>query len=166
MTSLLQVEQFFLEAAEHTWAAGMEKSTIPELPGSKVLRYARGGLLYVDTYWGSGERSFGQTLIYESENPLWMMQYYGEYPKRITPFLKQALLAQYRTRHFNGGRGPTTYCHPDDKTNPLEYRNVVEDESRFFAFRGKEQVCLRLTGEMLGWHRYAGLILRSPFTFE
>lgn len=168
MPSLLEVEQFFLEAANNTWAAGMEKSTIPELPGSKVLRYERGGLRYVDMYLGSGERSFGQTTIYAGADPFWMMQFYGEYPKHLTPLVKEALRAQYELGKFNGGRGPAHYpfFRLDDNGNPPVYHNAVARGSAFRDFQGDEWVENLLTHEVLGWHRYSGFALQQPATRE
>jgi hypothetical protein len=158
------LEEFFHEAASATYAVSPLKSTILELPMSKVYRYRRGDLLYVDMYWTNGEYSGGKTLIYADDIPVWMMDYDGWCKgdgKRITAFLKQALCAQYTTGKFYGGRGPDEFYETEKDREGLVYRNHPYVYHTGFAyFQGRERIFewpAHTTD--LFWHRYKGLLL-------
>lgn len=159
------IEKFFLEAARHTYAGGAEKSTIPDLPGSKVLRYERGDLKYIDTYWTNGEYSRGVTLIYAESALVWSMDYDGWCKgddERVINFLKEALLAAYTSGSFYGGRGPHTWSEYPEEQRGLTYWNNLrlDRPCSFRNFEGKEGIFEwpSRTRELF-WHRYKGLLL-------
>ncbi len=120
MTTAERLEEFFLEAAQATYAANttadVRKGTLPGLPKSKVYQYRKGELLYVDTYFTNGDYSGGQTLIWLNDKPAWLHQYQGWCvgdDKLILAFLKRALFQSYRMGTFAGGRGPARYFEAD-----------------------------------------------------
>lgn len=158
------LEEFFLEAAVQTYAGGAKKSTIAELPKSKVYRYERGDLLYLDMYWTNGEFSGGKTIIYANNVPAWMMDYDGwckDDDKRVTSFLKQALSTTYTAGQFVAGRGPTEYFETEKDKEGLVYRNHYDPYHwNFTYFQGRERI-FRWPAHTtnLFWHRYKGLLL-------
>ena len=157
-------EEFFLEASAKTYAGGLkEKTTIQELPGSKVLKYQRGDLLYVDTYFTNGEYSGGNTLICRDEKPVWLMSYQGWCQgdnKTVLDFLKQALSAAYATSQFIGGRGPKEFWEKKGAEEGLVYKNDPDLSSDFCYFGGREHIfCWPDRYRRLFWHRYQGQLL-------
>ena len=151
MTDLKAVEAFFLDAVQHTYAANAAKTSVAELPGSKVCRYARGEFLYVDIWFSSKNKSFGQTTIFHRCKPVWGMQYRGFWTgndERVIPFQKRALLA---ATEFVGGRGPHKFVE-----GTLVYRNFPLKKG-FDDFAGEEEI--REGSTLLFWHSYSGLAL-------
>lgn len=136
-----EVLDFFFEAGTKTYAGGMTKTSIKELPGSRVLVYARPPYRYVDCYFSVGERSFGQTGIWHEalpSGPVWGMQYWGWCKdKRAIPFLKRALLAAYEERIFLGGRGPKHFSVGNEA---LEYQNYLSRPGNFSDSEGEEKI--------------------------
>ena len=162
-----EIKAFFLEAAAHTYAAGADNSTIAQLPGSEVLCFhgERDGRVfsYVDCYFSSGRRSFGQTVISVGRIAVWGMQYHGfwqsEDEERVIPFLKRALMAAYGAKAFVGGRGPRVYRETE---GGLLYCNYPESDD-FTNFKGHEEIvddtnATTLSG-FLFRHKYNGLLL-------
>ena len=150
---------FYLQASLETYAGNGQKETIKALPGSKVYRYQKGGLLYVDCYFSEGEQSFGTIGIWYRDTPLWFMQYHGwcrrRGEKEIITHLKKALLHNYENGVFFGGRGCRRWV--DDKKK-LEYRNEpTGSDEDFEDFQGKEAITKNSTEVF--WHEYAGRLL-------
>jgi len=150
-----QLKAFFLEAALATYAATGKKAvktTIVELPGSKVYRYERPdlGLLYVDVYVTNGEWSGGQTTIFLNGQAVWLHQYHGWCKgddKAVLDFLKRALLTAYEQGLFYGGRGAEEMEDGD-----LRYENFCnEEDGYFFEGKGDEEI---LGGGKIFWHTY------------
>jgi len=55
MLDIQEVKEFFMEASINTYAgSAVRKSTIKELPESKVFHYERGNFLYEDCYFLRG----------------------------------------------------------------------------------------------------------------
>lgn len=162
-----KIKAFFLEASARTYAGGGQKYMLSDLPGSKVLRFSKdlGGrdFLYVDCYFSSGRRSFGQTVICVNNIPVWGMQYHGFWEgedERVIPFLRRTLMAAYGDGLFCGGRGPETY---QEETSGLIYRNyrLRHDGWDFTNFEGSEEIYDRnsqVTKSLLR-HEYNGLLL-------
>jgi hypothetical protein len=148
----------FFAAMQNGYAKGaVEKTTIQELPCSKVITYRHGIYVVRDVYQvtTNSDASFGTTVISVEDNPLWMMQYQGHYRKGDIPFLKRALMKAYAENRFVGGRGPESYA--EDK---LAYRNNLGSESdNFTHFRGREEIWEVDTAECVGWHEYQGMLL-------
>ena len=59
----LKLQDFFFEAASATYAGFAQKTTVADMPRSKVYRYERHEYLYIDTYFTNGEQGGGQTII-------------------------------------------------------------------------------------------------------
>jgi len=153
------LQGFYLFASTKGWAGGGLKTTIPELPGSKVITIEEGPLRYKDVYWTypGGEQSFGLTIIwiYDSGQevwlPAWYMQFGGHYPERVITFLKAALSQSYETKEFLGGRGPLEF-----QQGNLQYRNHPE-KNEFDDFKGEEEVLEN--GVRAGFHWYRGNLM-------
>lgn len=155
MINLKEVEEFFLEAARQTYAADAPKTTIDDLPASKVYRYERGDWLYVDCYFSANGKSFGQTTIWHKSQPVWGMQYHGHWhntDKRIIPFLKRALVSAYKGGVFHGGRGPVIYDEPH-----MTYCNIA-DLDNFTDFKGSEWI-IDADNTTIFVHHYSGMAL-------
>jgi len=124
------------------------------LNGSKFNSYVveELGIAFTDLWQTTPltRKSFGTTTLTCPEGIVWMMQYWGEYPDEVIPFLRKALLATYSNRQFIGGRGPRYYT--DDQ---YVYLNVVESND-FDKFNGTEYI-LDKQGNILGWHKYHGM---------
>ncbi|HUD03169.1 MAG TPA: DUF5680 domain-containing protein [Candidatus Paceibacterota bacterium] len=149
-----EVQQVFFAAMRAGYAGDApEKTTISELPGSKVITYQDGPWLVRDVYFihSESDSSSGMTLIYYNGQPAWTMQYQGWYVKEVIPFLKRALAVKYRVGNWFGGRGPASYTEYN-----FTYRNVVKRNS-FTRFLGHEDICEKSTGRMLGYHTYQGM---------
>jgi hypothetical protein len=77
------LETFYLRASAKGWAGGGVKTTIPELPGSKVITVEEGSLRYRDVYYTypGSEISSGHTGIWIYDDtrggwlPAWIMHY-------------------------------------------------------------------------------------------
>lgn len=155
-----KVESFYLDASVNTYAADAPKTTITELPRSKVLRYELGELTYVDLWFSYEIHSFGQTIIWRGGIPIWGMQYHGsvlDQDSRILPFLKRALKEAYMRREFLGGRGPLNYAEL-----PLKYRNRPHPSSTFLRFSGEEQILnVDMGHKPVFFHKYRGIALRD-----
>lgn len=157
MINLKEVEEFFLEAARQTYAADAPKTTIAELPKSKVYRYEHEDWLYVDLYFATNCTSFGTTTIWYRGQPIWGMQYHGYWnmgDERIIPFLKLALRVSYENGVFYGGRGPNAL---KDESGNLTYRNWPEPKS-FVRFEGYEEIYDERIKELFH-HDYSGMAL-------
>jgi hypothetical protein len=157
------LQAFYLEAALKCYATGeVEKTTIPELPGSRVYRYERDGLLYIDTYFVNGNLSCGQTMIFRDGQPVWQMQYHGwcdkDYSEVVPTFLKTVLRFTYTSGIWNGGRGPVKLEDGPDGTG-LVYSNA-RVEGDFSNFRGGETIFIPgYDAEVVFWHDYSGFLL-------
>lgn len=161
-----ELQDFFLEAAAETYAGnGSTKGTIPDIPGSRRYWYQKGKLVYLDVYVINGEYSGGQTLLYVSGVPAWLMQYQGwcqEDNKEVLDFLKKALLDSYMAKEFRGGRGPQQF--EDDQKDGVFYQNNPKRfEDDFELFRGRERIAPKNRhGLDLFWHNYQGQLLGDP----
>ncbi len=157
MVKLKEIEEFFLEASRQTYAADAPKTTIAELPKSKVLRYERGDWLYVDLYFSANGKSFGQTIVWHQDQPVWGMQYRGDWDKsdeRVIPFLKSALKTAYDQGEFRGGRGPEYFENADGS---LKYINHLPN-SIFTNFSGDEKIYASGKGFVL-YHAFNSITL-------
>lgn len=155
-----RIEAFFFEAMKEGWATPAKKVPIPELPSSKSIPFRRGEFSLLDYYLVNPDSSYsyGTTVIWVSEQPVWVMHYGGFYDKIAIPFLKRALQSTYSRTNFIGGRGPEEY---QEEGSPLVYQNHPNyQEFGFARFSGWENIfssedpCITL-----GEHRYFGGIL-------
>ena len=127
---------------------------IEQLNGSKITSHTIDelGITLTDCWQTTPltRKSFGTTTLSCPEGIVWMMQYWGEYPDEVIPFLRQALHSAYVARKFNGGRGPHQYC--GDKYTYLN----IPDLNDFDNFSGTEYI-LNKQEEIIGWHKYHGM---------
>ncbi len=169
---IAKIQAFFLEAAGQCYAGDLPKTTIAELPGSKVYRFEQGDLLYIDTYFTNDEHSGGQTVIYQDGTPVWLMQYQGlckNDDPEVLSFLKDALRQTYCAGVWNNGRGPQEHAKYPYVYDNLVYKGLWEvagrKGGRFDNFMGIEMIRDLSTedhgegGEMVFHHRYQGTLL-------
>ncbi len=150
-----EIEQIFFMAMRAGYAAeDAVETSLPGMPGSKVIEYRQGGYLVKDCWFviPDSPYSFGQTIIWQNSIPVWQMNYMGYYKKVAIPFLKRALRENYERGIFHGGRGPKHF-----QSGEIEYYNNA-DASGFERFFGKESI-YRNHVTALGWHQYQGSIL-------
>lgn len=150
-----EMERVYLDAMANGYAQDAQKTTIAELPGSKVIRFVSGGYEVVDFYFTNpySDISTGQIGIFCGGMPMWTMQYGGRYAKIAIPFLKKCLRRTYvDERRFNGGRGP--FFVRDER---FTYVNRVRRAS-FADFEGEEHI-FDLSEQTLGHHWYRGMLL-------
>lgn len=169
------LQAFFFEAALATYAGGASKTTIEDLPGSKVYRYERGEYLYIDTYFTNGEQSGGQTVIFvdNGRTPAWIMSYQGWCKgddKEVLDFLKRVLAEAYQSKVFYGGRGNPLH---GSSGGGLSYGNAVF--GTFDYFYGEEKIDKEVENPLVEelpdredvfWHRFQGMTLLQEVQSE
>lgn len=150
-----ETQAFFLKAMAQGYASDAEKTTIAELPGSKVIVFGENDFSLKDVYYvGDDGKSVGATTIWHRDIPVWVMSYGGRYEKWVIPFLKTCLLAAYETGKFWGGRGPHTM-----QESGLTYVNMVSlSHGDFTNFSGGERIHAP-DGYCHGTHWYHGMLL-------
>jgi hypothetical protein len=160
------VQPFFFEAMKKGFAQGSTKSKVVYFPSSKIITFERGHFRLVDHWFTTlcSRKSFGTTIIYAMDNPVWMMHYWGWYAERVIHFLMRALMSEYSQdfvaggdpQFFNGCRGPRLLSD-----GGLFYINVPDHGSDFTSFSGREQILdnEREGGLSCGWHMYHGFSL-------
>ena len=146
-----RLQGFFFEAALATYAGGtVKKETVPDFPGSKVYRYERSDLLYIDTYF---------------------VQYQGwckyDDPQVLT-FLKKVLTKTYKEGEFCGGRGKYSIEHWTSDDGLFVYENhptLPPPTDEFINFMGHESIMTRAwkpdQSHVVFWHRYQGYLLEK-----
>jgi len=148
------IKRTFLAAMRAGYASDApKKTTIVELPGSKVITFEDGPWVVKDVYFVSPGSTFssGMTIIYYNCHVVWTMQYQGSYPENIIPFLKRALAANYNKNEWCGGRGPAHYGEGE-----LVYLNTRA--YNFEKFEGREEISRSPGGQLLGFHTYQGIM--------
>ena len=162
----------FFQALMNGYAGNAEETTIPALPGSKLIPFQLGPFKVFDCYHVSPKPgadtsalySFGQTIIWHEDVPVWMMQYQGAYDEQVIPFLKRALHHAYRSNNFVGGRGSRLY---QDDEKLYVYTNRVEPPNDWTHFRGREEVfSTAMDGALRGWHEYQGMLLTDSHWYR
>ncbi len=90
--NLKELKKFIVEARRNTYAGEGKRVDNPRLVGSIQMEYQKRDYLYRDIYF-SGEKNFiGQEVIYQNNNPVWSMVYFGSTePKEVSDFLKKSL---------------------------------------------------------------------------
>lgn len=138
-------------AGEGDGEARKEKSAT----GQITMTCEIGDFKVVDRYYitPNTNRSAGTTTISFKGQVIWYMSYLGFYDERAIDLLKQTLRMAYRGKLFNGGRGMEWL-----KSDTMAYTNQIERRS-FCDFKGREEVKDSRSGELLGYHEYAGLSL-------
>lgn len=102
------------------------------------------------------DNSFGTTVILFLDKPVWTMSYGGSYPKRVIPFLKEALWYEYKEHNFTGGRGLNYFSNCatifSKAKNNLIYRNTGTED--FTNFKSDESISYGK--KVLGRHKCFG----------
>jgi hypothetical protein len=113
--------------------------------------------------------SYGFTIIYHDDIPLWLMSYGGSYHPNAIPMLKQVLLRAYMAGKFFGGRGPEQSI-PVRGGQWIYYNTAYNDRNRqtFSKFHGEEEIYYASNGiderDLAGWHQFqGGLITHLPY---
>ena len=160
---LKKAQEVFFRALLAGYASGTEKkdprltTTTSMFDFKTINTYRDGDFIVVDewTKTDDSDVSFGSTTILFEEVPIWFMTYSGLYPKKVIPFLKEALTTQYKTGEFRGGRGPCifnskglTYVNGSSKIN-----GIID----FSCFSGQETIFVQGTKEERGFHVYYGM---------
>lgn len=91
--NLASLKEFITEARENTYAASGSEVDNPRLLGSRQFDFQKGDYFYRDIFFQGGKKFIGQEIIYQSNIPVWGMNYLGEITGRTeTDFLKESLL--------------------------------------------------------------------------
>ncbi len=150
---LKEIEAVFFAAMIAGYAAEANKSVVSTFPRLKLIPYTKGNYTVHDGYYtkNTSNASFGSTIIWHRGEPVWSISYQGRYDERAIPFLKRALMVNYASHIFNGGRGPAEFIYAG-----WIYRNVVLEDHGFRHFRGREEIS-RVGECSYGWHEYQGM---------
>lgn len=154
---LEQAKPHFFAAMLIGWPAGASGVDVPDMPGHQEIVYDNHDFRVLDRYCVSESGiSAGTTTIWYLENPIWFMSYGGFYRKEDIPFLKEALMVNYKKGEFIGGRGPKDYYYSGRICFTPVYFNSIKKNS-FEYFKGQEY--FMLNGETVGRHDYFGMAL-------
>lgn len=162
--SIQDVENFYWEAMQAVgWPTGKgHKFVDSSYPGYKFIGYTNlSGFSFLDK-WSDPHtygKSTGETIICFQEIPVWVMNYGGQYPKEVIPFLKLALMEVINSRDFAGGRGPKRK-YTNEKYPDLSYENLPI-KNHFSEFWGEEIIFGKnsFRNHIEGTHRYQGMSL-------
>jgi hypothetical protein len=140
-------------AAKRLGYAGKGAKVVKLQNGGRRMTSVHGDFTVIDIWYVTKESdvSFGTTMITFEEQPIWFMQYSGQYQKEAISFLKQALTYAYEDCHFNGGRGPENFTAKDGS---MFYENSWSGD--FTKFTGHEHIYGKTLKEILGYHHYNG----------
>jgi hypothetical protein len=145
---------FFIGMLNGYTQTSIKFETVTKLPKSKLIsgEVTGTGITITDCWQTTPltRKSFGTTTLSCPEGIIWMMQYWGEYPDKVIPFLRKALYKSYSEHKFIGGRGPHYFT--DGK---YIYINIPSSND-FDNFEGGEHI-LDEEGNVLGWHKYHGM---------
>lgn len=172
---LNEAKKHFFAAMLEGWVGGGELKDVPGMLGLKKTEYQAEDFRVLDQFGGSA-LSYGVTLIWYCDIPVWVMNYAGQYPKEYIPYLKRALVYAYKNRCFLGGRGLPAYLMRDAYDDPMIlYTNDVSPKSDFTRFSGEERLALSscVPGTLnhslafgehvferpIGYHTYSGIAL-------
>lgn len=137
------------------YAGGVTPKTLTDLNDAKLITFTALHNIVLTDCWQTtphSQKGFGTTTLSHQNKVVWMMQYCGEYDKKVIPFLKKALHQAYTEQVFHGGRGLPNYT---DGT--YTYVNVPT-KNHFDEFEGTEQI-YDANHRLLGSHRYWGMKL-------
>jgi hypothetical protein len=105
---LHRLNQFIVQAKALTYVGDGQK-TASSRKGSHDLAFQEGTLSYLDSYFG-GTDFIGQEVVYDRDEPVWAMNYYGKIvePEMITAveagqIIKESLSKMYEEGRFLGG---------------------------------------------------------------
>ncbi len=103
-----RLHHFIVQAKAATYV-GDGQTTNASRKGSHDLAFQDGEFSYLDSYFG-GTDFIGQEVVYENDEPVWAMNYYGRIiePEKITAaetgqIIKESLSKLYESGRFLGG---------------------------------------------------------------
>jgi len=152
-----EIKRFFLKGMLQGWAAGAPAEEISGMPGYKGFTFREGDFLLTDAYCVNKDsrRSAGSVTVLFKDDPVWVLLFGGYYEKKAIPFLKRALLENYKAGIFLGGRGPAHF-----KEGSLVYRNTMREGDHSIQFDASEFVIDSANyGRSLGYHVLHGIRL-------
>jgi len=132
--NLAELKKFISEARRSTYAAEGVPVDNPRLRGSIQLEYQKGDYAYHDIYF-DGEKNFiGQEVVYQDNNPIWSMAYFGTaISKEATNFLKEALLRLSEKCRFG------QECDYEKR----EFKYEDQGQGALERFSGEEKIFLK-----------------------
>jgi hypothetical protein len=105
---LNKLNQFIVQAKAATYVGDGQKIASCR-KGSHDLAFQAGTFSYLDSYFG-GADFIGQEVVYDRDEPVWAMNYYGKIiePEKITAaeagqVIKESLSKMYEEGRFLGG---------------------------------------------------------------
>lgn len=149
-----EIMKIFFMSKEEGWASGKKGEPLMTA-GFKKITFEHENYT-VDDCWSNtldSNKSSGATTIWYKHFPVWQMQYMGWYEKDVILFLKKCLMKAYSKKIFLGGRGLENVSK--DK---LFYLNTIFC-NKFIDFSGEEKIYDTSTCDLLGCHKYQGMIL-------
>ena len=132
-----KIYEFLIEAKKQTYANENVKKVEASRKASSDYEYSNGNMTYHDTYFG-GINFIGEEVVYEGDNPIWGMNYYGE--TLDEGFSEEAIDKALRPALMKVGeddilplRGPREYVNGEYK-----YTFVVNGD--LSSFEGEESI--------------------------
>lgn len=169
MDDIVEIEWVFFKAMRNGYAPNTKNTSPAELlgiPRSKIITFEHEDFRVVDMWFKpvGRDHSFGNTIVYERNQPVWVMQYWGQYQKCCIPLLKQALSIEYlkvrpagsRFDVFCGCRGPRCLSQQEAAEDTFTYINIPALGSSFGKFSGHEEIINNDDYSVWGWHDYRG----------
>lgn len=155
------LEPFFFEAMITGYVGG--NPGIPSQdPGYAEVLYEHGDYKLVDKWMSAPSprgTSHGDTRIWYRNIPVWYMQYAGFYPKVAIPVVRKAVSLAYKQVKFLGGRG-VRYMEKETEKGVLIYSNMPDKDHDTFASFSGEEVVYNERQLLVGFHHYAGGLIR------
>jgi len=165
-------QDFFFQAMRHGWASGIKGNEVSGMRNHRRIEFPdpKGKFLLEERYEVSTDvqsrlqlRLSGSIIIFLHEVEIWSMTYVGKYKKEALPLLKLALMQNYNSDTFIGGRGPIDFSELEEKgPGQLIYENKPRSSPSKFGdqFSGDERIYrIPLTGVVeivLGTYHYSG----------
>ncbi|MCB2214006.1 hypothetical protein KQH50_01290 [bacterium] len=126
----------FIISAKAATYVGDGAVTEPLRPGSHDLEYKDGPFMYHDSYFG-GTDFIGEEVVYQNDNPVWAMNYYGYIlkPEAITAAEAGAMIKASLSKLYAEGRFLGGWDHRQDE---LVYHDRPEGD--LIHFTGREWI--------------------------
>lgn len=133
----MNLREFLIEAKKGTYANENVEKVESTRVGSKDYEYKSNNMVYHDTYFG-GLCFIGEEVVYENDNPIWAMNYYGRTldmnlsEEAMDKALRPALM-QVGSDDIIPVRGPKEYANG-------EYKYTFEVTGDLNSFEGEENI--------------------------
>lgn len=132
-----ELHQFIVQAKSATYVGDGEK-TNSSRQGSHDLVFENGRFSYLDSYFG-GSDFIGQEVVYERNEPVWAMNYYGKIiePEKITAAVAGQVIKVSLSKLYEEGRFLSGFEFVVDK-----FIYTDTNEGGFQSFTGTEWITL------------------------